>query len=208
MSLIIPFEEAKLYKNQGAFIDQNGEIIFTYGRHEIFAHDFCVGENYQLLSEVKYGSGQSYYASHFEEFKKYYNFEGERKDIDVYKSSKLTKEQLELYKLWLGNYKHNPQKLNSDFLVYLLGFDKVQTVTRRAIITTSPQPHIKYYNYYLMDWHIECETPMNFNKDTGRFEYNESEDRVLKYLEDIKVEEEIGEIKSNVLLKDRHLFFK
>ena len=39
MSLIIPYEE-KLYSKEGAFINPNGEIIFTFGGHEKFAKRF------------------------------------------------------------------------------------------------------------------------------------------------------------------------
>lgn len=207
MSLVIPYED-KLYNNDGAFISPEGEIIFTYGEHERFARNYCNGENYQLLSDVKDGSGWSYYASHFDEFKKNYNFTGEREDIDVYESSKLTKEQLELYKLWLENYEFARRNLYSDFLIFLLGFDKVETVMRRAITTTNPEPHIRFYNYYLMDWYIKHLPLMKFNKDTGRFKYDQQEDYSLKSKEDRQAESEINEIKSKVLLKDRHLFFK
>lgn len=157
---------------------------------------------------MKSGSSWSYYASHFEEFKKNYNYEGEREDIDVYKSSKLTSAQLELYKLWLENYEFAHRNLYSDFLVYLLGFDKVETVLRRAITTTYPQPHIRFYNYYLMDWYIDRHLPMKFNKDTGHFEHVSRKDCLFESKEDRQFESEINEIKSRVLLKDRPLFFK
>ena len=51
MDLIISYED-KLEKNEGAFIDQNGKIIFTYGEHEKYAKDFCDGKNNQLLTYV------------------------------------------------------------------------------------------------------------------------------------------------------------
>ena len=207
MDLIIPYED-KLEKNEGAFIDQNGKIIFTYGEHEKFAKDFCDGKNNQLLTDVKYGTGLSYYATHFNEFKKDYNFDGERKDIDIYASSKLTKEQLELYKLWLENYEFARSNLYSDFLVYLLGFDKIETVMRRKVTTTVLNPHIRFYNYYLMDWYIDYQTPMKYNEDTRHFEYIERGDILLETSKDRQAESEINEIKSKVLLKDRHLFFK
>ncbi len=207
MSLIIPFEE-ELYPKEGAFIKPSGEIIFTYGKHERFASNFCNGNDYTFLSEVKYGSSWSYYASYFEEFKREYNFDGEREDIDVYKTTMLSKEQLELYKLWLENYEFARRNLYSDFMVYLLNFDKVETVMSRAITTTSSQPHLRFYNYYLMDWYIDCQPPMYFNENNGKFEYSSTDDWYLKYAEDRQIEIEINKIKSKVLVKDRHLFFK
>ena len=79
---------------------------------------------------------------------------------------------------------------------------------RRAITTTSRQPHIRFYNYYLMDWYIDKKTPMKYNEKTGLFEYDEPKDWMIYYNEDRKVEDEINEIKAKVLRKDRHHFFK
>ena len=47
-----------------------------------------------------------------------------------------------------------------------------------------------------------------YNEETGLFEYDEPKDWIIYYNEDRKVESEINEIKSKVLRKDRHHFFK
>ncbi len=119
----------------------------------------------------------------------------------------MTKEQLELYKLWLDDYDFSRMYDLSDFLVLLLSFDKVETVMRRCI-TTNDQPHIRFYNYYLMDWYIKHLTPMKYNKQINKFEHDEKEDWLIRYNEDRRVAEEIDEIKAKVLKKDRPLFFK
>ena len=78
-------------------------------------------------------------------------------------------------------------------MVYLLSFDKIETVMREAITTTSLNPHIRFFNYYLMDWNIFEQPPMKYNCDTGLFEY----DRNKSYLgnsEDKAAEDEICEI--------------
>lgn len=98
--------------------------------------------------------------------------------------------------------------MHSDFMVFVLGFDKIETIMRRAIIITSRQPHIRFYNYYLMDWYIDKNTPMKYNEETVLFEYDEPKDWMIYYNEDRKVEDEINEIKTKVLRKNRHHFFK
>lgn len=205
MSIIVPYSD-KLYDNEGAFIKPNGEIVFTYGEHERFASNYCNGEEYSYLSRLRYGN--TYDPNAFEEYKKEHNYQGKQEDIDVFSSTKLTKEQLELYKLWLEDYDFSRWYDLSDFLVLLLSFDKIETVMRRCITTTNEQPHIRFYNYYLMDWYIKHLTPMKYNRQTNRFEHDEKEDWLIRYNEDRKVAEEIDDIKAKVLKKDRHLFFK
>lgn len=181
MGLIIPYDST-LGNGDGAFISPSNEIILTYGAHERFSAKYCHGSNYL-------------------------SFDYSDKNEDPFSLSKLTKEELELYKLWLEENEFC-RKMHSDFMVYVLGFDKIETIMRRAITTTSRQPHTKYYNYYLMDWYIDEQSPMKYNEETGLFEYDEPENWITHYNEDRKVEEEINEIKSKVLKKDRHHFFK
>lgn len=172
MSLIIPYKEKELINNEGAFIKPSGEIVFTAGNHEAYAHDYCCGSRYSSNN-----------------------------------STKLTKEQQELFEQWLDRYEFSKRNLYSDFMVYLLSFDKIEIVMREAITTTSLNPHIRFFNYYLMDWNIFEQPPMKYNCDTGLFEY----DRNKSYLgnsEDKAAENEICEIKAKVLKKDRPLFFR
>lgn len=69
--------------------------------------------------------------------------------------SKLTKEELILYKHWLEQNEYNKRNMYSDFLVDVLGFDKILTIMRKSITTTTFEPHVRFYNYYLMDWYID-----------------------------------------------------
>ena len=205
MSLIIPYKEKELYDNEGAFIKPDGEIIYTYGLHEKFSDKYCNGEEYEYLSRLKYGN--TYDPNAFEYYKKEHNYQGKQEDIDVFGSTKLTSEQLKLYKLWLDEYEFSRRNLLSDFMVYLLSFDKVETVMRETITTTNPNPHIRFFNYYLMDWFSINQPPMKYNSKTGLFEYDYN-NLYLGNSEDKEAEDEIKEIKARVLKKDRHLFFK
>ena len=190
MDFIIPYEE-KLYTNDGTFIDPDGNILFTFENHLGFATHYCCGEEYDYLSRLRYAN--PYFAS--------------QKNIDIFSCTQLNKEQLELLKIYLKNFELSNQYAFSDFLVYFLHFDKVETSIRRCITTTNSQPHIRFYNYYLMDWRIEQHSPLKYNSETFEFECDKKYDWLASQ-EDKEAEEEIREIKSRVLIKDRYLFFK
>lgn len=198
----IPYKD-DLYDKEGAFISPSGEIIYTFGEHESYASKYCKGKDFDFLSSIKGGYGHI----NFEEYKKSNNFEGTIDDLDVFKSSKLTKNELEIFKLWLESDRCGGKYLFSDFLVYLLGFDKIETVMRRAITTTCPMPHVRFYNYYLMEWYIKCFPKMKYDNQSGLFEFDNSQ-LWFDGLEEKEAEKEIEEIKSNVLVKDRHLYFR
>lgn len=181
MSIIIEYNP-NLGNGTGAFITPKNDILLTHGDHEPFAYKYCTG------IDVNNPNTSS----------------------EPFVNSKLTKEQLQLYKLWLKEREHKLRKLQSDvdFLVLVLGYDKVEALINETITTSSRRPHIRYYNYYLMDWVI-YETPtLIYNPETGLFEKNEPSEFFMLYDQDREAEEEINEIKSRVLKKDRHYFFK
>lgn len=123
-------------------------------------------------------------------------------------STKLTKEQQELFEQWLDRYEFSKKRnFYSDFMVYLLSFDKIETRMRETITTTNSSPHIRFFNYYLMDWNIFEQPPMKYNSDTGLFEYDKN-NCYLGNSEDKEAENEINEIKAKVLKKERPLFFR
>ncbi len=184
MNLIIPYEE-NIYTNGGAFIKSDGEFIYTHGPHEQFAQMFCNGPEYPALCELK------------------------TRDtcIDVYRSSKLTSEQLAIYKLWLTAYEFAHHKSYADFMVSVLGFDKADVILQKTISTTVFNPHVRFFNYYLMDWYIDKQYPLIYDPEKGLFMYREN-NSLIEMGQDREYAEEIEEIKSRVLLKDRPLFFR
>lgn len=122
--------------------------------------------------------------------------------------NKLTKEELIIYRYWLEQINFNNSKRCSDFLVDVLGFDKVMKNIRKSITTTSSFPHVRFYNYYLMDWNIEVRKRTKFNEETHMFEFDDLDMSFMRCVEDRRMEEEINDIKSKVKLKDRHHFFR
>ncbi len=112
-----------------------------------------------------------------------------------------------LYKMLDAYYKNSPRKSLSDFMVLVLDFDKVEIRLKNTITTSSRQPHIRFYNYYLMDWNINVYEKLHFNNTTNTFEiihpYPLGFDQ-----EDTDEYYEIEDIKSRTLIKERSLFYK
>lgn len=188
----------------GAFITPSNETFYVNNNHENFAMNYCHGEYYYLLNSIK----NSYPAYNFEEFKLEYNLDINKEDIDIFSSSSLTIEQLNLFKLWLKSHKLDYRTCYTDFLVYLLGFDKVENILKNTITTSNKYPHIRFYNYYLMDWNIDTHNSLKYNPNTKLFEPLHHDNTFVASYLDREYEEEIYEIKSKVKLKDRPYFFK
>lgn len=194
MSKIISYDH-NLGQERATFITPNNEIYCGYSfqtnEHEDLSREYIEGECYKILVRQK------------ERLK---NIK-DKQDIDIYQSSKLSKEELEAYKVWLQNKKLYFFRSYSDYMLHALGFDRVETMWRKTITTTSFEPHIKYYNYYLMEWNIVLKTKMKYNKETRLFEPLFLDDSSL-IDSDIEAKEEIEKIKRKVLIKDRYRFFK
>ena len=174
MSRILPYMQELEYQKR-AYIKPNGEILTTTGKHKIWAKEYCIGSEYKDFRSL---------------------FSKPASDIilpsTIIESSSLTKEQLELLKIWLQG-KDN--------------FDKTETKNRKVITTTSPIPHIRFYNYDLMGWTIETHTPQKLSKELETFVSCNQEGIMLTH-QDRNAQEELEDIKRNVLLKDRHYFLK
>lgn len=201
MNKVVPYDD-KIGYSDGGFVNTNGEIILV-SHHEVFAREFCFGKDYEFLKSLK--SGRSCYS--FEDYKRDYNFNGSREEIDIFSSSKLTKEQLIILKKWLQKNERFATSVLSDFMTYVIKYDKIETIRRKSITTTSNQPYTRFYNYYLMDWNIDCLKPgYIFNEETGCFEFAQRDNIAVG--NDREVKSELDEIKANVLRKDRYHFFK
>lgn len=204
MSTILPYDENLAHCN--AFIKPNGTVFKVDDKHEKFADTFCNGKDYELYKSILDGS--SYYSTHFDEFKKDYGFLGTISELDVYGSSNLTPMQLIMYKLyrkWLTKEEFISTGAVSDFLVCFLSFDKVETVLFNTITTSSTHPHIRFWNYYLMDWSINTVPSLKLNKEDQSFFYVSND---FYANDDQEAAEELDDIKRLVRVKDRSLFFK
>lgn len=186
MSKILPYVSELEYQKR-AYIKPNGEILFTTGKHKVWAKDFCLGSDCTDFRNI---------------------FTSEKEFLpNIISSSQLTIEQLELLKFWLQGKENFDENIFSDFLVYVLRQDKTETKSRKVICTTSSIPHIRFWNYDLMGWRIERHTPEIFDRASGLF-IPCHEEGIISTHQDRNAEEELEELKKNVLLKDRHYFLK
>ena len=115
--------------------------------------------------------------------------------------------QLELYELWRLYYKKYNQKSLSDFFVMVLSFDKIEKLVFNTITTSNNQPHLRFFNYYLMDWKINYYPKMIYNSNTKSFEEITSIPFITSS-KDNEYASEIEDIKKRVLKENRPLFFK
>ena len=201
--IILPYNEHLGY-SEGAFIRPDGKILHVDdNKHEQYAEEYCNGHDFPFLTGATYGPSISivpFLHAHQEASKI-------REGIDAFQTSNLTSQELKLYKKWLITHPDPERAFYADFLVYALAYDKVETLIKNVITTTSAEPHVRFYNYYLMDWHIYPQKRMVYDENKHLFithdsliEISDSADR--------EAEEEIEEIKRKVLLKERPIFFK
>ncbi len=201
MSEIIPYFD-DLGPKKGAFIRPDGKILFIKdNKHEEFAELYCNGRDYSILSGANFGPPIS--AGKYLEAMK--DLKDAKDGVDIFRTSYLTKIQLERYKNWLK--KHKTYVSYCDFLVLVLAFDKIETKVNRLITTTAAEPHVRFYNYYLMDWEIRKQNPLVYVPQDDSFVRIQNEMFVTDPA-DREAEEEINEIKAKVLYKDRPIFFK
>ncbi len=194
MGLIIPYNE-QLISGRGAFIKPNNEIIYVTKDHETTAQIYTRGEEFSKLKSLKSKSDFE-----FAKFREETNFQGQKEDIDIYKTSKLTKDELILYKKWVNACKKEEIALiDEDFLVYVLGFDTLETIIGKFIKTTNPRGYRRYYNYLLNDFQVFCIPPKKYNEELEQFEtVKTSEWQFLNDME-FKTLGDIEEVKQKIL---------
>ena len=202
MSIIIPYHDNLGYG--GAFITPEGKILrLEDNKHQEFAEEYCNGHDYKYYTGAMYGPPAPLLKDYIAEKEALAAKHG----IDIFRSSRLSKSQLAKYKWWIEHSGKNQKDLCVDFLVYVLAFDKVERLVHDVITTTAAEPHIRFYNYYLMDWNISVQDRIIYDYRKG--EYIQLDYRFLDNDDmDREAEEEIREIKAKVLKKDRPYFFK
>ncbi len=188
MSIILPYDE-KIGGKQGAFITPSGKILSVDSNHEDFAYDYCNSEEFKKDNSAFVRPGIS-------PLKKL----EDKALISSY-------EKLKYFLKWMEK-KHIEKKAPyEDFLVLVMQYDKIETSIKSMITTTAVEPHVKFFNYYLMDWDVKTEDIFYFNEETKRFDKNPLRYRFASYNE-IEAIEELDEIKSKVKVKDRKFFIK
>ncbi len=177
MDPIVPFVE-NLYHEGGKFIKPDGTIIFNDVSHAYFAQEYCASAILDVAGSLNNG--------------------------------RLNKDEIELLELWKNSYAKQSVKgmefLYSDFLTYVLGWDKI--CSDRTIITTDQHPHYRLYNYYLDGWKFEYANP--YRVENGEFVvgFGPNVNFESEYGKEREYEEKGAQILKLVKPEDIHLYFE
>ena len=117
-----------------------------------------------------------------------------------------TRQELDLYKYLLTKYRTICGNNDLDFLVLCLGFDKIETILSKTITTTSMEPFIKFYNYYLMDWDIEMVNKLVYAEQVNKFLENKIIS--IESINDREAKEELDDLRIKILKKEKYYLFK
>jgi hypothetical protein len=96
-------------------------------------------------------------------------------------------------------------KDKNDFLVQLVGFDKIETQVRKTITTSSPDFIERFYNYLIMDWNIVKIPKYVVNHNSKKVE------ELINYellSRNCKLEEEVELIKKYIPQNERFKYFR
>ena len=211
MPSILPYKEG-IKKSDGAFILPNNKIELV-NSHMRYAIEYIRGEDFETLCDLQRkgydDEDEKYKKECFNKYVKDHNLPWKtRDDIDPFISSTLSDEERKIFNIWEEEFEFRRKDLYSDFLLYFLGIDKLQTVMRMAITTTEQYPYIKYFNYLLMDFKLDEQFPKKYNEERKRFGLYNREQSIVLADQDRKYRDEIEELKSKIPVKDRHLYFK
>ena len=203
MSIIIPYDKTLGYE-QGALITPEGKILYVGKNHEDYARRYCNGIDYEPATAAHIATKSRRLLLEYKILKTAKDI---KENPHYFSSSQLSKEELERYRLWLSTMDTYSNEEALDFLVLVLAFDKVETNVHNIITTTSAIPHIRFYNYYLMNWQILVHDRMVYDPEQNKYVYSSMNQRFTPTA-DRDAEEEILEIKKTIDIDNRPYFFK
>ena len=187
-SILSYFDDFKT--NIGNYIRPDGSFISLNVVHEEFAKNYCRGDSYLQLVELR--------NKNINEYQKlllsYSNIFNRDISYNEYITSKLSDEELDLYIIWNSKNKYN----STDFMVRVLGWDKIDSLSSKTIATSSYIPHIRFYNYYLMNWNVNHVDKLVYDNKENDFINFKVDDFSLIKLKDAKYAEEIYEARDDI----------
>ena len=179
------------------FISPEGTVLFNNEKHNDLAKYYCLGNPLNKLPN-EFGNKKisdilnNIYANN---------------DESIFYSKMISPKEHQLFSLWMNSKDSGHKEFYADFLVFVLGYDKVESVIQKSITTSSLTPHVRLYNYYLMDWNVYPCPKLIYNEKDNAFDYSNSTS-YLYNSKDFEAAEEIEDIKAHTHIKDRHLFLK
>ena len=155
--------DSSLVNGNGAFIKPDGSIIKINTIHELFAREYCLGYDYDLIIDVINGKMS------FDDYNSLFNYNGSFDDLNPFINTSLTDNELALFLKWYNLYLNDRDYICSDFLVQVLNWDKVETIQSKAIYTSNIKKNIRFYNYILMNWTIVTIPKLIYDENSNSF---------------------------------------
>lgn len=189
MDKILPYHE-NIYIKKGTFIQPDGRFISFDMLHEEFFKLYCLGNDYSSLFHL-YQENPSLYQKKLMNYCRILNKDP---SLGYFITSSLSKDQISIYEAWDRLYPSN----HIEFMIQVMGWDKVESLSYRNITTSSMNPHIRFFNYYLMDWDITQLERFYYDENDDKFYKQEIHEFSLQNKNDILYEEKILDIKNKV----------
>lgn len=98
-------------------------------------------------------------------------------------------------------------KIYQDLLIQFIGFDKIETQTRKTITTSRTNIYEEFFNLLIMDYEIKQIPKLIFDEETQHFRWIKQNEFINAGI-NRECEKDIQLIKKYVPYKDRHLYFK
>lgn len=178
MGLILPYDE-ELIRQDGCFIAPNGEIISGFGCHEQYGADFIKGSDYDTISRFmnRYKNNSLYYPGEDKEVLEHYKVD-KVEDLNPFCSSSLSQEDIDKYLKWREKVIYDDawevywNEMNSIFLNRFLRYDKLETIRRRVITTTTPFMYLRFFEYLVMGYNVDTVCFFYFDEN-GEIQYKD-----------------------------------
>ena len=98
-------------------------------------------------------------------------------------------------------------KIYQDLLIQFIGFDKIETQTRKTITTSRTNIYEEFFNLLIMDYEIKQIPKLIFDEENQHFRWINQNEFINAGI-NRECEKDIQLIKKYVPYKDRHLYFK
>ena len=155
--------DSSLVNGNGTFIKPDGSIVKFNTIHELFAREYCLGYDYDLIIDV-INEKMS-----FDDYKSLFNYHRSFDDLNPFINTSLADDEFKLFLKWYNLYLNDRDTVCSDFLVQVLGWDKVETIQSKAIYTSNFKKNIRFFNYILMNWTIVTIPRLIYDENSNSF---------------------------------------
>lgn len=213
MTIILPYDDR--FETTGGFIKPDSEILFfSEDGKDKTAIEHCGVKSLEEFNEMRSNlwrgmSDERTTRLRLKFIEEDPRSEGYEPEIDEDKTTKLTSEELILYRRLIFENAISLENITTNFLVYVLEWAEVDpTLSSKRIKSTDERVFTKFYNFALMGWEISKAYKKSWNDTIRYYESSMTLESWNARKEDLKVGEEIATLKRAVPLAQRYKYFK